>query len=191
MQHARHAHIVDVASVPESKFSCLILDAAGTDDPWHSDRDVLAMGDCLNRIEDLDIARAAAQVGSKVAPKVVAGERFTFLVDQRLCAHDDAGGAEATLGCPVGSEGICVTRAFFGIQSFECCHRMAGHFLQRKLAADASFAVDEHSAGAALARRRTTILRRVDSEFFAKRREHVGMAVPHPVSYTHLTLPTI
>ena len=51
----------------------------------------------LDRIQDLHVAGAAAQVGAEMARRVLASEVGALLRDQRLRAHHDAGRAEAAL----------------------------------------------------------------------------------------------
>ena len=78
-----------------------------------------ALGQRLDRVEDLHVAGAAAEVGAEVAGGVVAGQRRALLVDQRLGPHDDAGGAEAALQGAAGGERVGVAAALVLVEAFE------------------------------------------------------------------------
>jgi hypothetical protein len=119
---------------------------------------VVGAGQLVDRVEDLDVARAAAEVGPQVAGCVVAREARSLLVEQGLGAHDDAGRAEPALQRAAGRERVGEAGALGLVEPFERDDRLALGPLHRHLAAHHRLAVEQHRAAAALARGRTAVL---------------------------------
>ena len=84
----------------------LVLGAARADAAGKGCVDHPVLRDGLDRVEHLDVAGAAAQVGAEVAGHVVALQRGALLVDLRLGPHDDAGDAEPALQAAARGEGV-------------------------------------------------------------------------------------
>ena len=97
VEHPGHAKIVDVAAVAERQLLRLVLGTGLADATTEGDLERLALGHRLDGVEDLDVPRAAAQVGAEMRGHAVPVEIGALLVDLRLGAHHDAGDAEATL----------------------------------------------------------------------------------------------
>jgi hypothetical protein len=75
VQHAGHAHVVDVAAVAERERCRLVLRSAATDLGRQRGRADVAVGDRFDRVEDLDVAGAATEMCTEVWGHRVAGER--------------------------------------------------------------------------------------------------------------------
>ena len=133
------------------------------------------MGDGLDRVEDLDVAGAAAEVGAEVGRHLLAGEVGALLVDLGLGPHHDAGDAEPALQPAARGEGVGEGLALGLVDTFERDDRLPGDLVEVVLARHDGLAVDQHRAAPALTRRRAAVLGRGDVEFLAQRREQVRM----------------
>ena len=140
---------------------------------------MLALGERLDRVEDLHVTRAAAQMSTEMATGLLLGQRLALLVDQRLRSHDDAGGAEAALQSAAGGEGVGVAIHLTGVEPLDRVDRLPGDPVERHRARHDGLAVDEHGAAPTLALRGTAVLGRREAEFLTDRREKVGMACGH------------
>jgi hypothetical protein len=96
-----------------------------------------APGQRLEGVEDLDVARAAAEVGTEVAGRLVPGE--VLLLQQGVGADQDPGGAEPALQRPRGGEGVGVAVPL--VDALEGDHLPPVHLLQRDLAGHHGLAV--------------------------------------------------
>ncbi len=97
VQHAGRAQVVDVGLVAEREVEALIAASARADAAERFERDRLALGEQFDRVEDLHVARATAQVRAEVAGRGVAVEVGALLLEQRRDPHEDPRGAEAAL----------------------------------------------------------------------------------------------
>jgi hypothetical protein len=179
VQHAGHADVVDVAAVAERERRRFVLRSAATDLGRQRRRTDVTVGDRFDRVEDLHVAGAAAEVGTEVWGHRLPGERRALLVDLGLGPHDDAGDAEPALQSPARSEGVGEGLPFGFVDAFERDDRLALDLGEVVLAGDGGLAIDEHRAASALSRRRAAVLRRGDVEFLAQRGEQVRMRSPH------------
>ena len=159
VQRAGHAHVVDVAAIAERQLRSLVLRATASDGRRERGRELLALGDGVDRVEHLHVTGAAAEVSAEVSSHVGTFEVGTLLVDLRLGAHDDAGDAEPALQPTARSEGVGEGLALRRGHALEGDDRLAGHLRQRLLAADHGLAVDVHRAAPALPRGRAAVLR--------------------------------
>ena len=73
MQHAGHADVVDVVAVAERQFAASYLAPEPPTVAARGRLELLALGDRVDRVEDLDVAGAATQVGAEMAGHVVLG----------------------------------------------------------------------------------------------------------------------
>jgi hypothetical protein len=76
-----------------------------------------------------------------------------LFVDLGLGAHDDARNTKTTLQTPTGSKGLGEHASFGFVDTFEGGDGLAGGFFHAGLTRHHCFAVDEHRATSALARR--------------------------------------
>ena len=153
VQHPRDAHVVDVAAVAERERRRLVLGAGAADLVRQRRREGLALRHRLDRVEDLDVPGAPAQVCAEVRGHALPGERVALLVDLGLGAHDDAGDAEPALQTAARGEGVRERVALGFVDTFERDDRLAFDLVEVALARDERLAVDQHRAAAALARR--------------------------------------
>ena len=75
VEHARHEHVVDVVLVAESQLGRLVASGARADATGYLDLGsvdaVPALGQKLDRVEDLQVSGASAQVSSEVTGRLV------------------------------------------------------------------------------------------------------------------------
>ena len=114
----------------------------------------------LDRLEDLRVAGAAAEVGPEPAGGGLEGEVAPFLIEQRLGAHQDAWCAEAALERPGHGERIGQLVALGFVEAFKGRDRFAAGLLHADQAGLDRLPVEEHRAGTALAGGSTSILGR-------------------------------
>ena len=152
VQTALGLHVVDEAAVAERELLTLVLHTASADPTLRDGDRGLAGGKRLDGVEDLHVAGATAQMSPKMAGGVVTGG-FLVAVEQGNGAHHDARCAEAALQCTVGGERVSHSLPLGFVDTLERGDLGAGCLLERGLARDARFAVDQHRAAPALARR--------------------------------------
>ena len=167
VQHAGRPQVVDVGLVAEREIEALIAAAARADTAERLQLGSLALREELDRVEDLDVTGAAAQVRAQVAGRGVAVEIGALALEQRRHAHEYPRRAEAALQRARRRERRRHAFALGVRQPLEGRHSRAGHLLYREIAADDRLAVDEHRATPALSRGRTAVLGRAHSELFA------------------------
>ena len=160
VEHSRRGHVVDVELVAHCQLGGLVAGGAGSHAPDDLDRGAVgsgqpvgAGGQHVDRVEDLQIARAAAQVGAEMAGGLLAGEAGALVVDQGLDPHHYPRGAEATLHRSGGPECGRVAMALLVAEALGRDDLRALSLLERDLARHPGLAVEEHRAAAALARR--------------------------------------
>ena len=173
VEQSGHAQVVDEGAGADGQAAGLVLDPAAADARGQHGRRDLVGGERLDRVEDLHVAGAAAEVRAEVTGRVVARQLRTLLLEQRVHPHDDARRAEAALERAGRRERGRVLVAGERVEAFERRHRATGGLLEAHLARDHGLAVEEHGAAPALARRRATVLRRRDVELLAQRGEEV------------------
>ena len=152
MQHAGHAHVVDVVAVAERQRAGLVLDTGSAHGCGERRLELLAFGDSVDGLEDLHVPGATAQVGAEMTGHVGGLEVGTLLVDLGLGAHHDAGDAEPALQATARGERVGERGTLGRGHAFEGDHRAPCGLGQRLLAADDGLAVDVHGAAPALAR---------------------------------------
>ena len=179
VQQAGDADVVDVAAVAECERGGFVLGAGAADLVRQCRRARLALGHGFDRVEDLDVPGAPAEVRAEVGGHARPRERVTLLVDLRLGPHDDAGDAEAALQATACGEGIGERLPLGLVDALERDDRLAFDLVQVALACHGRLAVEQHRAAAALARWRAAVLGRGDVELLAERGEQVGVAPPH------------
>ena len=138
---------------------------------------MLAFGDRIDGLEDLDVARAAAQVRAEMAGHVAGLQVGALLVDLRFGAHHDPRDAEPALQAAARGERVGERGTLFGGHTLERHHGLAGGLRQRLLAADDRLAIDVHGAATALPRGRAAVLRRRHIQLLAQRGKQVRMIV--------------
>jgi hypothetical protein len=130
-------------------------------------------GDRRSRVADGLVdglpAGAAAEVGSERPIEV--DPRATTLRSQRCGAHDDPGGAEATLRSAVIDEAGRDRFAFGSVETFDRSDHSSGHPGYRGHTGDPRVSVDEHGAAPALPLWRATVLRRNDAHALSEHGE--------------------
>ena len=157
VEHPRGGHVVDVELVAHRQVGGLVASGARAD-PAHdfncssvgADHPVGPGGQHVNRVEDLQIAGAAAQVGAEVAGGLLAGEAGALVVDQGLDPHHYPRRAEAALHGTGCAEGGCVAVALLVAESFGGEDLRTLDLLQGDLAGNPGLAVEKHGAAAAL-----------------------------------------
>ena len=179
VQHARHTDVVDVVAIPERQLPRLVLGAGATNGRRQLGLELLADRHRLDRIEDLDVAGAPAEVGAEVRLHRVAREARALLVDLGLGPHHDAGDAEPALQSAARGEGVGVRVTLGLIDALERHDRAAVDLLERLLAGHDSLAVDQHRAAAALPRGRATVLGRGHVELLAQGGEQMRVLAVH------------
>ena len=179
VQQARDLHVVDEELVAQGEFAGLVAGRPGPDAPDGLQRrpgqPVGPGGQHLHRVEDLEVAGAAAQVGPQVAGGLLPGEVGAVPVDQGLGPHDDAGDAEPALHRPGRPEGGGEALPLVAREPLGGDHRGPGRLLQRDLAGHPGLAVDQHCAGPALPRRRAAVLGRHQIQLLAQRGQQMGV----------------
>jgi hypothetical protein len=121
VQHAGHAHVVDVSAVTESERFGFVLYSSRADSAGRRERRYFTLCDALDCVENFCVSRATTQVGSEVAGHVFSLKGCTLLVDLRLGANDDAGDTKATLQTTACRERLREFGALFFGNPLECC----------------------------------------------------------------------
>jgi hypothetical protein len=119
VQQPGEPDVVDVAARPERQFARLVLVPALADAHRQLAHELLALGESIDRVEDLDVPGASAQVRTEEARRIVAFEVGTLLVDERLGPHDDARRAEPALQCAGGREHVGVALRLGGLEPLD------------------------------------------------------------------------
>ncbi len=179
VQHPGHADVVDVVAVAEGERRSLVFRTRSTDRGRELRLERAAMGHCVDRVEDLHVAGAPAEMCPEVGLHGCLGERVALLVDLGLGPHDDARDAEPALQAAARRERVGEALPFGLVDALECGDRLAVDLGDVVLARHGGLAVDQHGAASALARWRAPVLRRGDVEFLAQRGEQMRMAVAH------------
>ena len=161
VQQTLGTHVVDEVALSEGQLVRLILDPAGADPAGTHRHRHLISGERLDRVEDLDVSGAPAEMSAEQTGSAVTGDRLAVggLVEHGLGAHDDARGAEPALEGAVGGEGGSHAIPLGGVDTLERHDRCSLDPFEGGLARDPRLAVDEHSAAPALTRRRAAVLR--------------------------------
>ena len=179
MQHARHAHVIDIAAIAQREFACFVLRACATNDIGERWLECLASCDPFDGVEHLHVSGATTQVSAQVSRHIAALEVGTLLVDLRLSAHHNAGDTEAALQSATRCKRVGESIALFNINAFQRDDRLAFNLRDRLLTADHSLAIDEHRATATLPAWRATIFGRRDVELVAQGRQQVRVIATH------------
>ena len=169
VQHAGRFHVVDKRTPADGELAALIFNAGRSYAARKLYRDVVAFRERFDRVEDFDVAGAAAEMGSEEACSLVPLESVAFHIDERFRAHDDPRGAGAALEGAASSESARVAIELFRGQAFEGLDVFAFHRGQGLRAARDGTPVHEHEAASALTRRRTAVFRRCHAELLAER----------------------
>ncbi len=167
VHHAGYTEVVDVSAVAHRKCLGFVLRRACTHAGRRWYRRYLVLRHALDGFKDLCVAGAATKMRTQVSRHVFALECCTLLIDLCFGSHDDAGDAEATLQTAACRERRRKLRPLGGVDALERGDRLTGHLLQARLARHDGFAVDQYGATTALARRRATVFRGRDVEFFS------------------------
>ena len=72
MQHARHSHVVDVATITQSEFVRLVFYDADTYSTSRNNLRCQIFGNCFNRVKNLDIAGAPTKMRAEMSRHVFA-----------------------------------------------------------------------------------------------------------------------
>ncbi len=186
VQHAGQPDVVDIGLVAEHELIALVADAATADAPLDGRRRRRretgrlrhgAVRQRLDGVEDLDVPRAAAQVGAEMAGRVLAGEIRPLLVDEALCSQHDAGDAEPALEGSAFGEGLGVATALILRHALQGDHVLPLGAAERHLARHDGLAVEQDGAAPALAARGAPVLGARDAELLAEGGQEVGMIV--------------
>jgi len=167
--------IVHVAAVTESQLDAFVLRPRISDSDRRSRGDDVVGNQQVDRLEDLRVPGAAAQVRSKPALDGLLVEVASLLIHERLGADEDSGRAEAALESAGRGEGIGEAISFFNLESLEGRDGLAFSLLHGDEAALDRLAIEQDRARPALSGWRAAILGGGDAEFFAQDREEVRM----------------
>ena len=174
VQHARHRHVVDVLAIAERQRLRFVLGHARADlpRPVRLGKRAAAQhaGRQLDRVDDLDVAGAAAQVRAQALRDLLARRRRR-LVDDVLGPHHDPGDAEPALHAAGERERLGEDLALALVDALERDHAAPHRLLGGKRARHLGLPVDQHGAAAALTGRRAAVLGRGHSAPFADQLE--------------------
>lgn len=168
VQHPVDRKVVDIAAVSEGEADPFVLgaflsDATGED----RIRNRCSRSQQLDRLDDLDVSGATAQVGPETALDGGPIEIAPLLVEERFSADHDPWGAEATLQRSGGSKGAGQPIPLGLFKTLQGRHLPTSHLLHRKLTRDGRLAVEQDRAATALTRRSAAVLGRGDAKFLA------------------------
>ena len=180
VEQPRGGHVADVRVVAERELVAAVARAARAD---ASARVRLGQrlaapcrGDELDRVDDLHVPRAAAEVAEQRVRDLVAG-RVGVLLEQRLRLQHDAGRAVAALRRAGGDEAVGPHAPLLVRQPL-LRHDVLSLDARRLLrAGDDRLPVDDHRAGAARALGRAAVLDRAEPELLA---QHLEQALAFP-----------
>ena len=176
VQHSRDPHVIDVGTPPDGEIASLVLDAGASDAARKLYVHFGACGEELDRIENLHVARAAAEVRSEKAGRFGTGDARASRVEERLRPHDDSRSAEAALERSLRGEGVGEAIELLRVDALEGLDLLACGGVQRLRAARDGSSLDQDRAAAALARGRAPVFRRDHAQLFAERGEKMRMA---------------
>jgi hypothetical protein len=177
VDHAVDAQVVDVVLLPHREVEPLIPRAAGADATERDGLRRLALGQELDRVEDLDVTGAAAQVRAEVPGRGGSVEARPLLLEERRGAHQDPGCAESALQGAGGGERGGHAAALALVDPFERRDLGAFHPFQREVAAHDRLPVDQDRAAPTLTGRRTAVLRRQHAQLLAQCGEEMRVLV--------------
>ena len=171
MEEAGRVDIDDEGPLAERELGALVApqrfaDAAVLDDRRKRAAAELRLLDELDRVDDLDVAGAAAEVPVDQPGDLGAGQPLA-LVGHPFDPEDEARRAEPALQACGRLESVGVEAALVVGNAFEGDDRTALDLLGAHGAGELRLTVEQDQAGAALALRRTPGLDRLDRERFA------------------------
>ena len=159
VQHSGDPDVVDVVPLAHRQWCRFVLRAGTSDRGGEGRLERLAVGNRFDRVEDLHVPGATAQMGTEVRGHARLRQRRALLVDLGLGPHHDAGDAESALETTAGGERVGEALTLRFVDTLERDDRLALGLGDVVLTRHDRLAVDHHRATAALARRRATILR--------------------------------
>ena len=199
MQEAGRVDIGDEGPIAERKLGALVApqrlaDAAVLDDRRKRAAAELRLLDQLDRVDDLDVAGAAAEVPVDKPGDLGAGQPLA-LVGDPFDAEDEARRAEPALQAGGRLESVGVEAALVVGNAFEGDDRAALDLLGAHRAGELRLTVEQDQAGAAFALRRTARLDGLDRERLAQGLDQqpvgfglelTGLAVERELDRLHL-----
>ena len=173
VEEALGPDVVHVAPFTEGEFDALVLRSGLADPIGQGRRRDVAGGEYLDRLEDLRVAGAAAEVPAEATGGGLVVEIGALLVDQGFGTHQDTGRAEPALECTGGSEGVGQSSSLCLLETLEGRDGLAFHLLHRDETTLYCLAVNEDGARPALAGRRASVLGGRHPKFLAQGGEEV------------------
>ena len=173
------SQVVYVAAIAQSQLGGQVLGAALAYSRRQCRFERCSACQIGDRVDDLGVSGAAAQVGTGSGFDRGAVERRSFLADERLSSNQNARDAESALKCAVGCEAVGEPFPFGLLEPLQCGHIVVGHLVESGGATHPCLAVDQDRAGAALTGRRAAVLGRGDIQFFPQCSEEMGVIGAH------------
>jgi hypothetical protein len=124
VEHSQDPHVIDIGSPADREIAALVLDAGASDSAGKLDRHLRARGEELDRVQDLHVAGAAAEVRSEKPRRLVTREARPSRIEKRLGAHHDSRSAEAALKGALRGEGARVALELRRFDPLECLDRL-------------------------------------------------------------------